>query len=301
MIPRAIVPLELASTRIDASTVPMHGAAHTAKAPPSSSDEPPCRARCSMPGATARSGQGSSPAKARPITTSAKPAISVCVPFVTTLAIAAAAAPRTTKTVVKPAMNGTLAATTRRPVPRSPSLATSTAETADRYPGTSGSTHGVTTETRPARKATGSFSSIEAGELFVDAALLLGRQTGGGRRRAAGAVARPHPRAEAHQHRRDADPSQRQHPGEQVEAVRRWHAQHRGTELREQRRLDPALAPAGGDPGVDVDLHLLRDRRVRLVERRVTFRADELGLHRALRRVLGARVRRRREQQREHG
>ena len=39
-MPRAIVPLELASTRIEASTVPMHGAAQTANAPPSRRAEP---------------------------------------------------------------------------------------------------------------------------------------------------------------------------------------------------------------------------------------------------------------------
>jgi len=50
----------------------------------------------------------------------------------TVLAIAAAPAPRMTNTTVNPAMNGMLAATTRRPEPRSPSRSTSTAETADR-------------------------------------------------------------------------------------------------------------------------------------------------------------------------
>ena len=49
-----------ARTRIEASTVPMHGAAQTAKAPPSSAFEPRRRACCRSPGATARSGHGSS-------------------------------------------------------------------------------------------------------------------------------------------------------------------------------------------------------------------------------------------------
>ena len=132
MTPRATPPLELARTRIEASTVPMHGAAQTANAPPSSAAEPRRRARWSRPGATARSGHGSSPMNASPITTSAKPAICVWVVLATTLAIAAAPAPSATKTTVKPAMNGMLAATTRRPAPRSPSRSTSTAETADR-------------------------------------------------------------------------------------------------------------------------------------------------------------------------
>ena len=69
---------------------------------------------------------------ASPMTISAKPAISFCVVFATTPAIAAAAAPSATKTIVKPAMKGRLAATTRRPAPRSPSRVTSIAETAER-------------------------------------------------------------------------------------------------------------------------------------------------------------------------
>ena len=130
--PRSTPPLELASTRIEASTVPMHGAAQTANAPPSSTDDPPRRAICSSPGAIARSGHGSRPTNASPSTISTKPAISVCVVFATELAIAAAPAPSTTNTTVKPAMNGTLASTTRRAEPRSPRRVTSTADTAER-------------------------------------------------------------------------------------------------------------------------------------------------------------------------
>ena len=50
----------------------------------------------------------------------------------TVLAIAAAPAPRITNTIVNPMMNGMLAITIRRLVPRSPSRSTSTAETAAR-------------------------------------------------------------------------------------------------------------------------------------------------------------------------
>ena len=85
-MPRATVPLPDASTRIDASTVPMHGAAQTANAPPSSAFDPRRRACCSSPGATVRSGHGSSPMNASPITTSTKPAILICVCLSTVLA-----------------------------------------------------------------------------------------------------------------------------------------------------------------------------------------------------------------------
>ena len=55
-----------------------------------------------------------------------------CVFLSTVLATAAAAAPSTTKTAVNPAMNGSVAITTRRAAPRSPRRLTSTDETADR-------------------------------------------------------------------------------------------------------------------------------------------------------------------------
>ncbi len=70
--------------------------------------------------------------KARPSTTSTKPAISRCCRAETALPIAAAPAPSTTKTTVKPRMNGMLAETTLRVALRSPSRSTSTAETAAR-------------------------------------------------------------------------------------------------------------------------------------------------------------------------
>ena len=110
----------------------MHGAAQTANAPPSSAFDPRRRACCSRPGATVRSGQGSKPMNASPITISTKPAILTCVCLSTVPPIAAAPAPSSTKTVVKPRMKGMLAITIRRLTPRSPSRSTSTAEIADR-------------------------------------------------------------------------------------------------------------------------------------------------------------------------
>ena len=56
--PRAMSPLEPASTRIEASTVPMHGAAQTANAPPSST------AGAAVPGALQQPGRhGAAPAR----------------------------------------------------------------------------------------------------------------------------------------------------------------------------------------------------------------------------------------------
>ena len=112
--------------------MPTHGAAQTANAAPSRAREPLARARVSAPGASMRSGHGSRPMKASPSTTSTKPAIFVRVSRSTQPPSAAAPAPSTTKTTVKPSANGTLAATTRRAIPRSPSRSTSTAVIADR-------------------------------------------------------------------------------------------------------------------------------------------------------------------------
>ena len=110
----------------------MQGAAQTANAAPSSSPEPVRRAPSSSPGAAIRVGTGSRPMKARPITTSTNPAIDVRVSESSTPPTAAAPAPTSTKTAVKPMMNGTLESATRRAVPRSPRRPASTAETADR-------------------------------------------------------------------------------------------------------------------------------------------------------------------------
>ncbi len=69
---------------------------------------------------------------ASPTTTRTKPAISFCASPETTPPIAAAPAPSTTKTTVKPATNGRLEVTTRRATPRSPSRFASTLERAER-------------------------------------------------------------------------------------------------------------------------------------------------------------------------
>ncbi len=55
----------------------MHGAAHTANAPPSRTREPRPRASCRSPAPTSRSGHGSRPMKASPNTTRTNPAIAL--------------------------------------------------------------------------------------------------------------------------------------------------------------------------------------------------------------------------------
>ena len=117
-----------------ASTGPMHGAAHTAKAPPSRSLEPRLRAPCTSPAPTSLSGHGSSPMKASPNTTRTKPEIFSSRNWSrkSEPPTSAAATPSATNTAVKPSTNGTLAATTRRAVPGWPRRSASTADTADR-------------------------------------------------------------------------------------------------------------------------------------------------------------------------
>src|SRR5919106_520634 len=107
-----------ASTRIEASTGPMHGAAQTANAPPSRKRDPRLRAPCSNPAPSRRSGHGRRPMNARPTTTRTKPAIFSSRNWSekTRSPRSAAPTPSSTKTVVKPRTKGTLETTTRRGV-----------------------------------------------------------------------------------------------------------------------------------------------------------------------------------------
>ena len=124
--------LVVASVRIDASTTPTQGAAQTANAPPSSTLEPRRRAPATRPGAKSRSGQGNNPMNVSPSTTSTRPASSVWRSKGSTPPIAAAPAPRITKTTVKPAMNGRLPSATLRAAPGLPRRSASIADTAER-------------------------------------------------------------------------------------------------------------------------------------------------------------------------
>src|SRR5215208_5247297 len=160
-------------------------------------------------------------------------------------------------------------------------------------------------ETRPAANATGSCSSIEARELLVDAPIELGVERRDGRRlrHCVTNIARPGPapRAERKPCRGDADAAQRKRPREQVEAVLARHAEDARAELVDELLLDLRLRRALRDAAPDLGLHLACDWCVRLVERGVAGRADELALELALRRVPVARERRRRRGEQRDG
>src|SRR3954470_21263633 len=272
----------------------MHGAAQTANAAPSRIAEPVRRAPSSSPGAAIRVGIGSSPMNARPSTTSTKPAIASRVSASTKPPTAAAPAPISTKTTEKPAMNGTLEIATRRAMPRSPRRPASTAETADRYPGSSGRTQGVRTEMKPARNATGTLPAIalgrvEARQLAVDEPVELGIELlrlGTGLPRARPAPGEP--ADDRHGHRQ---PDQRQQPRQQVESAPGRRREHGLAELRGERVLDLGLRLPRCDLAGDEHLDVLRDGRVRLVDRRAAHGAHDLALELVLRGVPLARKR----------
>ena len=102
-------------------------------------------------------GSGSRPIMAKPRTTTRSPAIARSSSRFSPkrLPAAAAAAPRATKTPVKPATKGRLAATTRRPPAPTPGRRRRRGSR-----GTSGRTQGVANETSPATNASGTFASI---------------------------------------------------------------------------------------------------------------------------------------------
>src|SRR5512145_3179 len=123
---------------------------------------------------------------------------------------------------------------------------------ADRYPGTSGRTHGERNETIPAKSATGTAvqlttgSTVESGELFVDEPLELRvERTRVFARRAASA-----PRAEQHADDNGArdERNERKEPGKETEAPLRRRREHPGPELGDESVLDLLLGVAGRDP-----------------------------------------------------
>src|SRR5262245_31294271 len=272
----------------------MHGAAHTANAPPSNTVDPRRRAPVSRPGATIRSGHGSRRTKLSPSTTRTKPASSLCERGESTPTTAAAPAPIATKTIVKPRMNGRLATTTRRATPGSPSRAASTFETADRYPGTSGRTQGVITDAKPARNASGNRSATsppQAPERLVDAPLELGIERSAPVRPRVARVGRrlaptaPPPDADTEHSRAEHDAGNRQPPREQVEAAARRRREDRLAEGRHELALDLVRRLAARDPGADEDPDPVGDRGVGLVECRVADGTHDLALERGERRA----------------
>ena len=190
---------------------------------------------------------------ASPRTTSMKPAISSCAVDGRTPPIAAAPAPSTTKTTVKPTMNGRLA---EGDAPRRPRLAEPVGlDRRDRreVAGHERQHAGRDDRDEPARNATGICARtcsalVEAGELLVHPrARAPGSSVGRGRPRLAlrGSSARRGSRATS------APPTsadERQQPGEQVEALLRRRGEDLRPELGDELVLDLALRVACRDP-----------------------------------------------------
>src|SRR4051794_4227041 len=151
-------------------------------------------------------------------------------------------------------------------------------------------------DAKPARNASGMRPATALGlvarELFVDSALEVGiERLAAGRWRSAPPAPAPRRRAE---HDRTGEHSrERQEPREQVEPVRRRTRYDGRPERRNELVLDLRTRVTGGDAPTDERLHPKRDRRARLVQRRVASRADHLALELALRRMRLARERRR--------
>ena len=78
--------------------------------------------------------------------------------------------------------------------------------------------------------------------------------------------------------RREHDPGERKHPGEQVEAALRRRGENALAELVDELVLDLRLGVPGRDARADEGAHALGDRRGRRGERLVAGRADELAL-----------------------
>ena len=203
----------------------MHGAAHTAKAPPSRNDEPRRRAPWTSPAPTSRSGHGSRPMNTSPKTIRTKPAICSSRNWFRGIErpTAAAPAPSRTKTAMRPATNGRLARTTRRAAPGSPSRSASTRRDRRQI-------------ARHERQHARSEERDEAGgERDGDGRAGAHGRSARARRRAgarardrAAASARARPRAAApapgeqpDHDRAECEPDERQEPREQVEAALR--------------------------------------------------------------------------------
>src|SRR4051812_36152734 len=150
-------------------------------------------------------------------------------------------------------------------------------------------------DAKPAKNASGIRPaialSVEARELFVDASLEVRVERRSDRCRWCPRAA-PVPRRDAEHDGAAEHTRERQQPGEQVEPVRRGPRDDGRPERADQLVLDLRARVAGSDAPRDERLHAERDRRTRLVERRVTRRADDLAFELALRRMLLARERR---------
>ena len=284
----------------------MHGAARPRTRRRAETVSRERRARCSSPGATVRSVIGSTPRNARPITISTKPAIS----GLRRLGDRRSRSPQhrrraATKTTVKPTTNGTLAATTRPPTRRSPRRARRRPPRAprDSRGRAAARTGSAPTPGRRERRRGASQASN-----CCSAASTRASSSGeaGGSPCTSASPARPGARATSTRRRSRARRRPRRPP--RAGASRRA-GRTRASRARRERRfrvrdqlvLDLLLRPAPAAIRRRISsLHLLRDGRVRLVERLVTGRTDELRLELGLGWVLLARDPGRGERERDH-
>ena len=287
---------------------PMHGAAQIANAPPSSTREPRLRAPCTRPAPTSRSGQGSSPMKANPKTTRMNPATrsSRNSSRKNPAPMSWAPMPRATNTAVKPSTNGMLAsddsprgAAVSEPIGLDGRDGREVArhERQDaRREERDETRHAARREARSAARA----SVLVPGELLVHPALEIRVEGGLGlprrRRRAGGSTSTrarattTAPTASAPSGSSQASRSKPRFGGSASTAGPNWSTSS-ALISAPRCRLPRCSRP-------DVRLHPRRDRRARLVERRLARRADDLGLEIGLPRRPGERGRREDERQR---
>ena len=97
-------------------------------------------------------------------------------------------------------------------------------------------------------------------------------------RPAAAPAPAPAPDEDRDHHGAREEPHERQEPRQPVEALTGRRRENRRAELRDELVLDLALGDAGSRSCLDEALDVARDRRVRLIERRLALRAHHLAL-----------------------
>ena len=200
--------------------------------------------------------------------------------------------PSPTKTVASPSRNGTVARSTLVAARRSPSRSASTAAIAARYVGRSGRTHGATTDASPSRKNFGSSVTRRSGPAPRRRAGRAPGRAAGRAPAASAATARPPRRGRARARTAPPIDEPRASTGR---ACRRGSA---GPNCATSFALISLFVSPASDAHRDVGLDPLRQGRVGHVERLLALGAHDLALELRQGRVLLARDRRAREQQR---
>ena len=224
------------------------------------SREPEPRACCNSPGATARSGHGSTPRNARPRTISTKPAISSCDRWSTVLPTAAAAAPSSDEDEREPDDERHAR---EHDLPREPSLAESV--DLDR-----GERREVAGDERQHARRHHRDQTCEKRDRELlkhrtaPSSSSMSSLASSGASSADGA---PGPRAGVRDQYQAAAPSDHaapirmppigKHPREEVESVLRRCREDARAEVRDHLVEDLRSRPALGDPPADLGLHLL--------------------------------------------